>query len=292
MYHQIYTMIASFCVVLLLAVPGMPAAAQPPGARVPGTQSPVSQSPGESRDDVQAPPPSPESLARIRRALTLDRQGPVQNAGLSFREEVLLPDERPRIELPFGPALVSGVDRFSRIGPPVPGAMPGHWDMMAAMTPRNLSEVGNSDVLGIATASAVSAAAIAFVPAAVRKIGGWLFGDRQGVALARPLLTASEETLATHGMTADDTVLDAGIDQYRGRTVVLSLVVAPATSPTTARELGERFVRLVKTLAPGEPVPGVEIGAGVFDYIVQVTTPSDVLIAQGGKASEHRTLQW
>ena len=66
------------------------------------------------------------------------------------------------------------------------------------------------------------------------------------------------------------------------------------TTPDTARTLGTRFVRLVKTLASAEPDPEDDLGVGVgdYDYIVRVSSPTDSVIALGGKATSHTRINW
>jgi hypothetical protein len=72
----------------------------------------------------------------------------------------------------------------------------------------------------------------------------------------------------------------------------LSLVVPADTPADTARALGERFVMLVKTLALTETAPDDEIGVGDYDYIVQVSSPTDSVIARGGKATADTKIHW
>jgi hypothetical protein len=86
-------------------------------------------------------------------------------------------------------------------------------------------------------------------------------------------------------------VLDAGIDQ-RGRTVALSLTVTAETPPGAARALGDDFVRLVKTIAATEPTPGDDLGPGDFDYVVHISTPTNALVARGGKSTSARAMNW
>ena len=49
---------------------------------------------------------------------------------------------------------------------------------------------------------------------------------------------------------------------------------------------------LVKTLALTETAPDDEIGVGDYDYIVQVSSPSDSVIARGGKATADTKIHW
>ena len=202
-----------------------------------------------------------------------------------------LVDGRLAVQLVPRIAIVGGVDLFSFMDVttgPVPMGGPTHRAMMSVMTPREMTEATSGDVLGIATASAFS-----LMPYAIKAVGaiaGWFFGDDDD-APEHPILTESEETLALDSVRADGHVLDADIHQ-RGRTVALSLVVPADTLPDTARALGERFVVLVKTLASTEPDPNDEVGAGDYDYIVRISSPTEAVIAQGGKATSHTKINW
>jgi len=133
--------------------------------------------------------------------------------------------------------------------------------MMSVTTPRAFNEARATDVLGIASASAF--ALVPYAATAIRKIAGWLFGDDGDDRTAHPILTESEDTRARAGVTAD-----------------------------TARALGARFVRLVKMFASAEPDPEHDVGAGDYDYIVRVSSPTASVIALGGKATSDTTINW
>ena len=234
--------------------------------------------------------PSAVSLERIRRALQLERRTDVPGAAdLGFRDDLKLVDRRPAIQLFHGLDFVGGLDLFGDAGGPVPTGPPTHRDMMSLATPREVREAVSSDALGVATAAAFSL--MPYAIKAIGAIGGWLFGHDDADALEHPILTESEETRALAGVVAHGQVLDAGLHQ-RGRTVALSLVVPADTPPGTARALGERFVMLVKTLASTEPDPDDEIGAGDYDYIVRVSSPTESVIALGGKATTDTSINW
>ena len=196
-----------------------------------------------------------------------------------------LVDQRPATRLLRGLDFIGGVDLVGA-GGPVPIGPPTHRDMLSLATPRAVSEAVSADALGVATASA-----FALVPYAVKTIAGWLRGAGGDAAPDHPILTESEETRALAGVRADRHVLDAGVRQ-RGRTVALSLVVPADTPPATARTIAERFVLLVKTFASAEPDPDGEVGAGDFDYVVRVSSPTEAVIALGGKATSDTTINW
>jgi hypothetical protein len=243
--------------------------------------------------DAPAAAVSSASLERIKRALDLRRTDRARASGLEFREDILLRDRRPEVEPLRNFGVVAGVDydQFSRIRPATPGALPGHWDMVAAMTPREATEAWSADVMGIATAAAFSAAAFSLVPAAIKTIGGWFDSRDTREPSTQPILTPGEASIALAGVSISDSVINADIDQ-RGRTVALSLTVRADTRPTAARALGEEFVRLVKTMAASEPAPGDDLGTGAFDYVVHIRTPSNGLLARGGKSTADRTIHW
>jgi hypothetical protein len=237
-----------------------------------------------------APVSSPGSLNRIGRALALERTVDLPDGvGLGLGDQLRLVERPPPIELFHGLEFVAGIDLFGGAdepGGPVPQGGPTHRAMLNSMTPREFSEAAYSDVLGMTTASA-----FAVVPAAIKKFAGWLMGGDDSDGPNVPMLTETEEAAALASVRADGDVLDADITQ-RGRTVALSLVVPAGTPPATARALGERFVLVVKTLALVEPEPGEEIGAGEFDYVVDVSTPTETVIATGGKATSATSINW
>ena len=230
------------------------------------------------------------SLERIRRALALQRPTELSGLdGLDIVDDGALVDRRPAIQLFHDVYVVGGIDLFGVIDAttgPVPMGGPTHRAMMSVITPRAFNEARTSDVLGIATASV-----FALVPYAITKIAGWLFGDDGDDLPVHPILTESEDTRARAAVTADSHVLEARILQ-RGLTVALSLVVRADTPPDTARALGARFVRLVKTFASAEPDPEHDVGAGDYDYIVRVSSPTASVIALGGKATSDTTINW
>jgi len=250
------------------------------------------------QDPTTAPPPTTVSMARIRRALALRRPTELPGVNsLGVVDRAALVDVRSTLHVVQGFTFLAGMDPFSFMDPtagPVPMGGPTHRAMMSIMTPREFSEARGSDVLGIATASAFSL--VPYAVKGIRAIAGWLFGDGDDGRPENPVLTQSEATLALASLEADERVLDVAILQ-RGRTVGLSLVVPADTSSETARALGERFVRLVKTLSSTEPTPtrspeDDQIGAGDYDYIVRISSPTETVIALGGKATTHTKINW
>ena len=85
-------------------------------------------------------------------------------------------------------------------------------------------------------------------------------------------------------------VKDASISQD-GQRLSLGLVVRVETTQDNAQELGDNFVRLVKTFGP-EALPGREIGSGIFDYEITVAYPDGTRIARGAKESTGIRIAW
>ena len=254
--------------VLLLAAPA-------------GAQTRSSDEPSPAESAVGAL--SPASFARIRAALQADRR-----AEGSARTVFSAPDggwivpPRPPVELVPGLDFVEGLglfDDLTRGREPAPMGGPGHWVMMNQMQPREVTEVAQTDVLGIGTASAVAVG----LPYVVRRVAGWFSGLRsRGGVSTRPVLTSTQEAAVLEAMRAEAGVLDAILRQ-RGRTVALSLVVPADTELQAARAAGERFVRLVGRRSAAGP--------DAFDYVVSVRSP-DAVIARGGKPTTDPLVRW
>ncbi len=293
------------------------------------TSSPDESSPAESTAGAL----SPTSLARIRAALQADRRGerPGRTVFADPDAGWIVPPQPP-VELAPGLGFIEGLglyDDLTRGREPAPMGGPSHRAMMYQMTPREVTEALQTDVLGIGTASAFSGG----LPYVVRKIAGWFSGSGS-TPPARPVLTAYQEAAVLEDIRANTGVIDATLRQ-RGRTVTLSLLVPAGTEPHAARAIGERFVRLVARRAaePGRGAdalgegaaglnavdleaegsetagsevadPGVRyedavgdddanaIGPGAFDYVISVRSPADTVIARGGKATNQGLVRW
>jgi hypothetical protein len=103
-------------------------------------------------------------------------------------------------------------------------------------------------------------------------------------------LTDEEKQLAIYPIEQYTGVQDAAVNQD-GKDLTLNLIVDYGTSKEYAEELGDNFVRLVKSFGPEES-PGKEIGPGIYDYTVYVHNPSGELVAVGAKVSGARSLTW
>jgi len=257
--------------------------------------SPNSTTQPERQKAERVPAPSQASLERIRSALQIERRVGLAGESRFGRGDAPWrlsprPASRilPNLDIRGGVDLIGDADRI--IAPvPVPLGGATHQDLMNYMTPRALTEAAGSDVRGIATAAPLAL----LVPHAIKgfkAIGGWFLSDDVS-SPTFPVLSASAAEDACSAVRAENLVLEAALQQ-RGRTVALSLVVSADTPPDTARALGERFVGLVKTAALAEPDPGAEIGAGEFDYIINVSSSTDGLIARGRKTTVETQLRW
>ena len=246
-----------------------------------GAQTASSGDPSPAEDAVGAL--SPASFARIRAALEADRR-----AGGAARTVFGDPDDgwivppRPPVELAPGLTFVEGLglfDDLTRARDPAPMGGPTHRAMMSQMQPRDVTEVAQTDVLGIGTASAVAVG----LPYVLRRVAGWFSGggSRPGFSTP-PVLTSTQEAGVLEDMRAAGGVIDATLFQ-RGRTVALSLVVPAETEPRAARAIGERFVRLVGRRSAAGP--------DAFDYVISVRSP-DAVIARGGKPTSDPLVRW
>ncbi len=76
-----------------------------------------------------------------------------------------------------------------------------------------------------------------------------------------------------------------------GQRLSLGLVVRVEVTEDDAQELGDNFVRLVKTFGP-EALPGREIGSGMFDYEITVAYADGTRVTQGAKESTGIKIAW
>ena len=104
-------------------------------------------------------------------------------------------------------------------------------------------------------------------------------------------LTESAKDLAIGVITGYDEVLDAAISQD-GRTLSLVVIVGCATSEEVAKNMGDNFVRLVKSFGPESSPSGTEIGKGDFDYLVGVYCGNERKLAQGAKVRNAPHITW
>ncbi len=107
----------------------------------------------------------------------------------------------------------------------------------------------------------------------------------------QPTLTGQQKTTAVNQITALDEVLDALIDQPNKKTLSLAVIVNFGTSKDRARDVGESFVRIVKSLGP-DNAPGQQIGSGIYDYEIMVLYPNRTTVVQGAKVQDVTRISW
>ena len=69
-------------------------------------------------------------------------------------------------------------------------------------------------------------------------------------------------------------VVEAAITR-RGNQISLVVIVSPLTSEARAKQIGDNFVRMFKSLSDDSP-PGATIGTGKYDYIIVSTDQTRV----------------
>ena len=107
----------------------------------------------------------------------------------------------------------------------------------------------------------------------------------------QPSLTGQQKTAAINQITALDEVVDALIEQPNKKTLSLAVTVNFGTSRDRARDVGESFVRMVKSLGP-DNAPGQQIGSGIYDYEITVLYPDRTTVVQGSKVQGVTRISW
>ena len=107
----------------------------------------------------------------------------------------------------------------------------------------------------------------------------------------QPSLTGQQKTAAINQITALDEVVDALIEQPNKKTLSLAVTVNFGTSRDRARDVGESFVRMVKSLGP-DNAPGQLIGSGIYDYEITVLYPDRTTVVQGSKVQGVTRISW
>ena len=111
-----------------------------------------------------------------------------------------------------------------------------------------------------------------------------------GPSAPPPQITEEQINLAVQGIKEYPDVQDAAVYQ-EGKKLSLVVIVDYGTSEERAKELGDNFVRMVKTFGP-EPAPSKEIGEGMFDYKIGVAYPNEEIVAIGAKVSFADHITW
>lgn len=88
-------------------------------------------------------------------------------------------------------------------------------------------------------------------------------------------------------------VVDAAvrIQPDRPCEISLALIVAHRLIEPEAQELGDSFLRLVKSLGP-DTSPGRSIGSGTYDYLIGVYMRDETQLALGAKVSVAERITW
>jgi len=105
-----------------------------------------------------------------------------------------------------------------------------------------------------------------------------------------PTLTECAKDLAVSEILSYPDVLGAAVGQD-GIILTLAVVVAFGSGASVAKDVGDNFVRTVKSHGP-ESAPSNEIGKGDFDYLVTVVYPDRTEIARGAKISSSPRIIW
>lgn len=105
-----------------------------------------------------------------------------------------------------------------------------------------------------------------------------------------PPLTETQKSLAIETIKDYPRVRDAAVVQD-GSDLTLAIIVDYATSEEYAKELGDNFVRLVKTFSEDES-PHKRIGKGIYNYLVGVYYPNEELVVMGAKSSTSDHITW
>jgi hypothetical protein len=103
-------------------------------------------------------------------------------------------------------------------------------------------------------------------------------------------LNEVQERRAIRDLTDEGEVLEATMSQT-ATTAALKLVVVNAVSEERAKELGSKFVRVVKQRGPDRQT-GILIGIGNVDYTITVKYSSDTEVVRGIKARNANAIAW
>lgn len=86
-------------------------------------------------------------------------------------------------------------------------------------------------------------------------------------------------------------VKDAGITQKEDK-LSLVVIMSYGTTVAYAKNIGDNFVRLIKSYNEIEEGPHKEIGEGVFEYAIFVVDPNEKDIASGIKLASQKDIIW
>ena len=118
-------------------------------------------------------------------------------------------------------------------------------------------------------------------------------GDPESSAGKPTRIPDDRKAMIAESIEQEPEVIDAHVAQKTGdlRKVTLAIIVRAGTSERRAKELGDNFVRLFKTLSDDDS-PGKEIGRGKYDYLVGIYDRRQNNIAMGAKIDIATSISW
>lgn len=105
-----------------------------------------------------------------------------------------------------------------------------------------------------------------------------------------PQLTDEQKELAIMNIKVYDEIEDAAIVQEDNK-LSLALIVGYATNEDKAKDLGDSFVRMVKS-SSGDTPPGKDIGPGIYTYYIGVFYPDETEVVSGAKCGMCKSIYW
>jgi len=105
------------------------------------------------------------------------------------------------------------------------------------------------------------------------------------------LLNDTTKEMAINSIKEYPEIIEAIITQ-KGDDLSLVLIVPENTSIKKAKDLGDNFVRKVKSFAKDAPDPGKKIGKGIYSYLVSVYTKQEKKIVLGAKVQTAENITW
>lgn len=116
------------------------------------------------------------------------------------------------------------------------------------------------------------------------------YQEMEIISLMFPEIKEEEKLKVINTMKEEDNVIDAVLSQ-KGSKIELVLTVEDKTSKKRAKELGESYVRLVKTFSM-DINPNKKIGKGIYNYYFRVNNPNKEIIITGIKENLAELITW
>ena len=105
-----------------------------------------------------------------------------------------------------------------------------------------------------------------------------------------PTISDTEKSSAIGTIEDYKGVRDVAISQ-KGKKVNLAIIVDYSVSKSYAKQLGDNFLRLVKTFSKDKS-PSKDIGKGIYDYLVGVYYPNQKNVVMGAKVDFADRITW